>query len=128
MGSRKQTRLPDDLAFECKTCEFTTQKEKEFREHVLLHYSPLPLECKMKCHLCDVEEDSASLFWNHLEKKRHQAYVFYTENIAYFQEKNRKSAMNLTSQKFGEKTARKVEIDRFLKESQKSILKTQKNG
>nr|WQM87264.1 hypothetical protein [Marseillevirus cajuinensis] len=116
MGSKKPIKLPSDLLFECKTCEFKTQNQQEFREHTLLHYSVLPLECKMKCHLCDVEEDSASLFWNHLEKKRHRAYVFYTENIAYFKEKNRRNAMNLTSEKFGAKTARKVETDRFLKE------------
>jgi len=114
MGSKERVVLPEELCFECSTCNFKTQKQQEFKEHALLHYNVLPLECRMKCHLCDVEEKSAPLFWNHLEKKRHKARVFYTENAAYFRDDDGRRAMYLTVEKFGEKTARKVDVDRLL--------------
>ncbi|AVR53038.1 zinc finger protein [Marseillevirus Shanghai 1] len=107
MGSRKQTQ--EGSLFECKTCDYGTDSEREMQEHAKEHYEKLGMECDMKCNVCQFEADSASLLWTHFEKKRHKAAVLYSRSLSCLTGKNKEyAAYRSVVDVYGGKTALKI--------------------
>nr|WNL50534.1 hypothetical protein MarDSR_495 [Marseillevirus sp.] len=99
----------------CHTCQFFSEDEAEFREHCEnAHFSKDDYSADVECEACNFRTGRLAPFFQHLDKKKHQACVFYlSRKNEMFGDS--KMALDMTCDCFKPKVVKKMMVTMTIK-------------
>ncbi|AEA07266.1 hypothetical protein LAU_0416 [Lausannevirus] len=92
----------------CHTCQFFSEDEEAFREHCEnAHFSKDEYSADVECTACGFKTGRLAPFFQHLDKKKHKACVFYLSRKNDVLG-NKEIALGMTCDAFKPKVIRKM--------------------